>query len=417
MFIDLAFVEGESLQVGGFRAGAKMRSKKDGGDYPVFPVNDTTSPIVAYQASMGRCAGDSLKPVLLGEGQAPVWKYADGQGVDTLPVWWPHFASTPIEMQTSSYNLSSTTIMLRARSAEQKNLVSSYRVQNRLLGEANGTAGLSLNSSIVHRFYRTESYGLGSIFFNPAKNTSFGAPPQESMIELVFANADHTTVGKPHASGSAWCAQSASAVVLAKCGGALGCHYDGDFSHEIYNASVLHHSASSGWVFVEPANGQRAWAAARFAWGGLNASASSVSEGVVGSGNTSFKLVPVDPTTPMVLLAGNASVFGSFEAFVAAVEAAELSVASHVDGTKDVTFVPPVAGGAERIVFPWSQSKATLRMPSVGGKPLEDQPVEAYSGPFMQSMLGTTKVRTMAGSWSGAFTEEFDFETDSITRL
>ena len=35
MFIDLAFVEGESLQVGGFRAGAKMRAKKDGGDYPV----------------------------------------------------------------------------------------------------------------------------------------------------------------------------------------------------------------------------------------------------------------------------------------------------------------------------------------------------------------------------------------------
>eukprot|EP01048_Picozoa_sp_COSAG05_P009318 COSAG05_NODE_757_length_7492_cov_8.402543_5_plen_92_part_00 len=32
MFIDLAFIEGESLQVGGYRAGAKMRAKKDGGD-------------------------------------------------------------------------------------------------------------------------------------------------------------------------------------------------------------------------------------------------------------------------------------------------------------------------------------------------------------------------------------------------
>ena len=415
MFIDLAFVEGESLLVGGYRAGAKMRAKKDGGDYPVLPSHDKTSPIVAYQAGVGRCAGDSLKPVLLGEGQAPVWKYADGQGVDTLPVWWPHFASTPIEMQTSSYNMSSTAIMLRARSAEQEQHDSSYRVQNRLLGEANGTAGLSLNSSIVHHFYRTGSYGLGSIFFNPAKaNTSFGAPPQESMIELVFANAEHTTVGKPHAAGSAWCAQSASAVVLAKCGGALGCHYDGDFSHEIYNASVVHHSTSSGWVFVEPANGLRAWAAARFAWGGLNGSASYVSEGVAGSDNSSFKLVPTDPAAPMVLFVGNASAFGSFAQFVASVESAELSVKSHADGTKDVTFTPPAAGGAERIVFPWSQSKATLRMPSIGGKPLEDQPVEAYSGPFMQSTLGTTKVRTKAGSWSGAFAEEFDFETDSI---
>jgi hypothetical protein len=207
--------------------------------------------------------------------------------------------------------------------------------------------------------------------------------------------------------------------VLAKCGGALGCHYDGDFSHEIYNASVLHHSASSGWVFVEPANGLRAWAAVRFAWGGLNTSASSMSEGVVGSGNTSFKVVPADPAAPMVLFAGSAPAFGSFEEFVAAVEAAEMSVASRADGTKDVTFIPPgrPAGGAERIVFPWSQSKATLRMPSVGGKPLEDQPAEAYSGPFMQSMLGTIKVRTVAGSWGGAFAEEFDFETDTITRV
>jgi hypothetical protein len=54
MFIDLAFVEGESLQVGGFRAGAKMRAKKDGGSYPVYnPKSNTsagTSPVVVYQA-------------------------------------------------------------------------------------------------------------------------------------------------------------------------------------------------------------------------------------------------------------------------------------------------------------------------------------------------------------------------------
>ena len=33
----------------------------------------------------------------------------------------------------------------------------------------------------------------------------------------------------------------------------------------------------------------------------------------------------------------------------------------------------------------------------------------------MQSTLGTTKVKTKAGTWSGAFAEEFDFDTDSIT--
>jgi hypothetical protein len=171
MFIDLAFVEGESLQVGGFRAGAKMRAKKDGGGYPVYSAkgnaSGATSPIVVYQAGMGRCAGDAMKPVLLGEGEPSVWEYADGQSFDSLPVWWPHFASAVIEMQTTSYNMSSTVIMLRNRTAAQKAASAEIMLQNRLLGEANQThpgAGLSLNSSIVHNYYGTESFGLGSIY-------------------------------------------------------------------------------------------------------------------------------------------------------------------------------------------------------------------------------------------------------------
>ena len=60
------FFRSESVQVGGYRAGAKMRAKKDGGDYPVYDTNGnvttTTSPIVVYQAGMGRCAGE--KPPL-----------------------------------------------------------------------------------------------------------------------------------------------------------------------------------------------------------------------------------------------------------------------------------------------------------------------------------------------------------------
>ena len=56
MFIDLAFIEGESVQVNGYRAGAKMRAKKDGGDYPVSNAHanasGATSPTVAYQAGL-----------------------------------------------------------------------------------------------------------------------------------------------------------------------------------------------------------------------------------------------------------------------------------------------------------------------------------------------------------------------------
>ena len=188
MFLDLAFVEGESFWQAGFRAGAKMRAKK----MAVWPVQAAeknltadTSAIVAYQAGIGRCAGDSLKPPLLGLGNAPVWKYEDGKGVHSPVVWWPHFASTVIEMQTSTYNMSNTVVMLRARTQTQKLSDLYYSLQNRLW-EANHSDRMQVttNSSIVHNYFSTASYGLGSIYFNPAKNTTFGAiAPQESMID------------------------------------------------------------------------------------------------------------------------------------------------------------------------------------------------------------------------------------------
>ena len=76
----------------------------------------------------------------------------------------------------------------------------------------------------------------------------------------------------------------------------------------------------------EPSNGLEAWAGVRYAWGGLNDTASSVREGVTGSGNHSFKLVPTDPTAPLVLFAGNAFTFGSLPQFIQAVLAADLNV-------------------------------------------------------------------------------------------
>lgn len=377
---------------------------------------------------MGRCAGDAMKPVLLGEGGPPVWKHADGKSFDTpVAVWWPHFASAVIEMQSSTYNMSATVVMLRARTAAQKAAGAEFTLQNRLLGEGNVThpsAGLSLNSSIVHHFYRTASYGLGSLFFNPTKdNATFGAPPQESMVELVFANEDHSTVGIPHSSGPKLAAQEGGALIAAQCSGALGCmaRYAGDFATEIYNVSAVH--AVKRWIFVEPSNGLDAWAAVRYAWGGLNGSASSVRQGVNGSGNHSFHLVPIDPWAPLVLFAGNASTFGSFERFIGAVLQADLNVSKPApDGTRVVTFVPPAGSKpcpelCQPIRFPWSQAKATYRLPSIGGKTLEDQPPLAYNGPFMTSTLGSVTVRTSSGDGAGSIREEFDFSTDEIKRL
>eukprot|EP01051_Picozoa_sp_SAG22_P001600 SAG22_NODE_64_length_23238_cov_83.185566_13_plen_624_part_00 len=429
MFIDLAFVEGEALQMGGFRAGAKMRAKKDGGDYPVYSAKGvaagSTSSIVVYQAGMGRCAGDGMKPVLLGDGGPSVWEFKDGESFDSPPVWWPHFATAVIEMQTSTYNMSSTVIMLRARTAAQKAAAAPFTLQNRLLGETNETdpaAGLSLNSSIVHNFYATESFGLGSIFFDPSKNKTLGAPPQESMVELNFANEFHSTVGIPHSSGPKWSAQEGGALIAAQCSGSLGCiaRYAGDFATEIYNVSAVH--VRGDWIVIEPANGLQAWGAVRYAWGGLNASASSVKQGVTDSGNHSFLLVPADPWSPLVLFAGNASTFGSLGRFIRAVLAAEFSASKPAaDGTRVVTFVPPAGDKpcpefCRPMKFPWSLDQAKLKAPSIGGKPMEDQPAMAYNSPFMRSTLGSDTVRTSSGP-GGAIQEVFDFSTDTVKRV
>eukprot|EP01047_Picozoa_sp_COSAG01_P051705 COSAG01_NODE_5363_length_4309_cov_5.219240_3_plen_381_part_00 len=379
-----------------------------------------------------------MKPVLLGEGGPPVWKHEDGQSFDTPPVWWLHFASAVIEMLTSSYNMSTTVIMRRACQAAQcEGSETEVKVQNRLLGEANHTdasAGLSLDSRIVHTFYGTSSFGLGSIYFDPSRNDStIGAPPQESMIELVFSNGFHSTVGLPHTSGPKWAAQEGGALIAAQCSGSLGCiaRYSGDFATEIYNVSAVH--VVGDWVFVEPAGcgsqGCPAWAAVRYAWGGLNASASSVSQGVNGSGNTSFLLVPADPWSPVVLFAGNSSTFGSLQQFVAAVSQATFHVSEPSSDGRVVTFTPPAGNKpcpelCQPITFPWSQNKTTLRVPSIGGQPLDDQPAMAYNGPFMQSRLGSDQVTTSSGGeasslrWrGGAVRELFDFGTDTIKRL
>ena len=84
------------------------------------------------------------------------------------PGRWPHFASAVIEMQSSRYNMSATVIMRRLCVMTQCD-GSEYEItlQNRLLGEANQSspsAGLSLNSSIVHNYDATSAFGLGSAF-------------------------------------------------------------------------------------------------------------------------------------------------------------------------------------------------------------------------------------------------------------
>jgi len=344
-----------------------------------------------------------------------VWQYADGTGTPSRSVWWPHFASRVIELETSSYTMSPVAVMLRhdmAGISQQE-----YRVTNRLLGEAtvSSPGELSLNSSILHQFYHQQSFGLGTIFFNPAANASFGAPPQEAMVGLTFNNAFHSTVGVPHSSGSKWAAQVDGAAVLAKCGGSLGCHYDGDFSTEIYNVSTIHKrwssDASQPWIIVQPDSDSGAFAAVKYAWGGLNMTASSIQHGVTGSGNHSFRIVPNDPTSPLLMFAGNRSMFGSLDGFTRAVLSANFSVASHGE-SKLILWDPP---GLPTIAFPWSANKTTLQMPTIGGKPIDAAPARTYDGPFLVSTLGEQTVRATSGP--DGLSLVYDFSSDTITEV
>lgn len=236
------------------------------------------------------------------------------------------------------------------------------------------------------------------------------------MVGLTFNNQDHSTVGVPHSSGSKWAVQVKGAAILAKCGGDLGCAYNGDFSTEIYNVSRLISARNSPleeeWIIVEAANDLRAWVALRYAWGGLNETASSLQEGVMGSANHSFRLVPNDPEAPLILYAGDATEFGSIEKFTSSVLAASLTVTNKVNDTKLVRFIPP--GGLPRLDFPWSRSKATLHMPSVGGVPVSATPSMTYEGPFMESTLGEETVRISSGATAGDLSFIYDFATDTV---
>ena len=228
----------------------------------------------------------------------------------------PHHPFTPPGRYWSMYDPAS--IPLPESFGQGDSPMLRYMRESLARGEANRTGGgLSLNSSIVHNFYATASFGLGSIFFLPGKeNVSIGAPPQESMVELTFANEYHSTVGLPHSSGPKWSVQEGGAMISAQCSGSLGCiaRYAGDFSAEIYNVTAVH--SVGPWTFVEPANGLQAWAAVRYAWGGLNSSASSLGRGVSGSNNSSFLIVPEDAWSPLILFAGNSSTFGSLDGFI-----------------------------------------------------------------------------------------------------
>jgi hypothetical protein len=243
------------------------------------------------------------------------------------------------------------------------------------------------------------------------------------------ANENHSTVGLPHSSGPKWTAQEGPTLVAAQCGGSLGCiaRYAGSFATEVYNVSRLH--AIGDWIFVEPADDLsqdcssrscEAWAAVRYAWKGLNATASSLHAGVIGSGNRSFLLVPEDPWSPVVMFAGNRSTFGSFQKFVAAVLGADFHVSPLINGVRVVRFTPPAGGKpcpslCKTILFPWTQNKSAFTPPSIGGSPMVDQPTMAYNGPLLQSMLGTNTALTSSGS--SGIRERYDFATDTITRL
>ena len=252
---------------------------RSGGTYDSDPDD-----VFKYEAGAGRCAHGSLAPVLYGEGRPPVWALND---------WHPHFGARVIELETSSYEMGPTTIMVHNRTAKLAT-PPTFTVRNRLLGEMNAThpSLLSTNSSLVHYYHRTPSFGAGSLIFNPNPDPAsppggggggakrlFGAPPQESFLGVTFDNPDHTTIGIPHSSGTKWCAQIEGAIVAAKC---PKCSYDGDFAVELYNVSSTW--TEGGWAFAAAANGIDAWAAITPAWGGFNLTS------MVNSSNSSFRL-------------------------------------------------------------------------------------------------------------------------------
>ena len=263
------------------------------------------------------------------------------------------------------------------------------------------------------------------------------------MDTLIFAGlifSQHTVLGLPHGTGEKWALIQPSLMIAQVC---VDCYYGGNPALSVQGLSGRQLWYAGGWAFFEAlgagGEGQSAWAAARPAWGGFDTSTpppiphgchhcdcqrtvgkycpGHCLNGECPYFNMSAGVLPhKDPLAPIIIVAGEMKDFGGPDKFANAVLSSPLivtnttgpvpsSVTFEWQGHKYEFFPNPSTRGS-------STPPSVYRLPTVDGVEIEVSPGFAYSGPHLNSALGSDTVELRYDD----YVLDYNFTDDSITR-
>ena len=424
MFIDLAMLEAELASINGVCAGQKSRDKK--GQTCAMLRNSSSGQFNASE----RCAPGKMgsNPAITHHMYTALTPQLYG---DDMAGPCQLYAATVVTQQVGDYQMSNVSVLIhKLGAAPETNGV--YTMRNRMMGQLQGCSdaktasrsrceetfrpypcaggcptqalpGQGFNMLLkkpkqIHVVSHTKDWALAGVEFSP--NDVFVANTQQRGTGLVFANDDHSTVTLPHLTGEKWGTVDRDLMMVQRCG---SCNYGGPPVFQIFNASSVWQGNGDWWFMSASAAGKAmGWAAMRAAYGGATFENSSASGAARVSGNIGLN----DVWSPLLLLAGGASEYGTVENFTSQVEAA-----------------PFTAVARSRVSFGWRGRnygftpgprtwKGKWSLPTIGGKPIDIDPPFMYSSPHLNAGLQSDVVVASYGKYQ----LKYDFSDDTITR-
>ena len=190
-------------------------------------------------------------------------------------------------------------------------------------------------------------------------------------------------------------------MMVQRCG---SCNYGGPSLFQIYNASSVWQGQGDWWYMSASGAAGKAmgWAAVRAAYGGATFENSSSSGAVRVSGNIGLN----DVWSPLLLIVGAASEYGTVQNFTSQVEAAPLTAVerSHVSfgwRGRSYGFTPGP-----------STWKGNWSLPTIDGEAIDIDPPFMYSSPHLNAGLESDVVVATYGTYE----LKYDFGDDTITR-
>jgi hypothetical protein len=417
MYIDLAMLEAELASISGVRAGQKSRDKKGGtcaalrnsssgkfnASEPCAPGKMSADPSIAHHMYT------ALTPQLYGDDMA---------GPRLL------YAADIVTQQISDYKMSNVSVLIHKLGvAPQTNGV--FTMRNRMMGQVapnpatcsearctetfrphpcacfggppRGYTELLRQPKQIHVVSHTKHWALAGVEFSP--NDAFVPNTQQRGTGLVFANPDHSVVSFPHLTGEKWGTVDHDLMLVQRCG---SCNYGGPSLFQVHNATSVWQQGE--WWFMAAggtAGKPMGWAAMRAAYGGAVFENASSPSSVRISGTIGLN----DVWSPMLLVAGAASEYGSSRNFTSQVASA------------------PIVAGRSHVSFSWqgrnygftpgpSTWKGEWQLPTVNGKPIDIDPPFMYSSPHLNAALNSDVVVASYGGYH----LKYDFSDDTITR-